>query len=150
MPDPHRLPPLVVLACLASMAPAQASQPSDPPFERWFEARTLRVDYFHTGGPAGEVFALDRMVDDGPWAGPHDRLVDDAGLGAYRVQLRDPGSGRLLYSRGFGSLYGEWVTTAEARERHRTFHESVRVPLPKVPVRLVIQDRGPDNRFREA
>ena len=30
--------------------------------------RTLRVDYFHTGGPkSGETFALDRVVNDGPW-----------------------------------------------------------------------------------
>src|SRR4029453_6770745 len=104
--------------------------------------RTLRVDYFHTGGPkSGETFALDRVVNDGPWPGNRQQPVDLTNLGPYRVEARDLASGDLLYSRGFASVYGEWETTAEARSMHRTFHESVRMPWPLHPVRIVIQKR---------
>jgi hypothetical protein len=71
---------------------------------------TLRLDYFHTGGPGDgkvvEIFALDRVVREPlAWPGSLDRTVDDAGSGDYRFEVREPGSGRLLYARGFASIY---------------------------------------------
>ena len=68
--------------------------------------RTLRVDYFHTGGPkSGETFALDRVVNDGPWPGSRQQPIDRTNLGPYRVEARDAASGDLIYSRGFASVY---------------------------------------------
>src|SRR3954468_7737776 len=108
--------------------------------------RTLRVDYFHTGGPkAGETFALDRAVNDGAWAGSRQQPLDPTNLGPYRMEARDAASGDVLYSRGFASVYGEGETTAEARSVNRTFHESVRMPWPVRPVRVVIQKRQAAN-----
>ncbi len=43
-------------------------------------------------------------------------------LGKYLFEVREPDSGRLLYSRGFASIYGEWETTGEARKRHAAEH----------------------------
>jgi hypothetical protein len=54
-----------------------------------------------------------------------------------------------LYSRGFSSIYGEWVTTEEAKKANRTFHESLRFPAPEAPVRLVVKKRDAQNAFRE-
>ncbi len=39
-------------------------------------------------------------------------------------------SGKLLYSRGFGSLFSEWAQTDEAKTLNRTFSESLRFPRP--------------------
>jgi hypothetical protein len=112
--------------------------------------RTMRVDYFHTGGPgSGETFAVDRVVNDGAWPGSHTQLIDATNLGPYRVEVRDAGSGAVLYSRGFASVYGEWETTAEAKKVHRTFHESVRFPWPAAPVRVAIQKRDAANAFAD-
>ena len=79
--------------------------------------RTLRVDYFHTGGPrSGETFALDRVVNDGPWPGNRQQLDRSRPTSAHTgSKSRDAASGELIYSRGFASVYGEWETTAEAR-----------------------------------
>jgi hypothetical protein len=137
---------------LPSVAHAMADRPSPgegvqtPPFA--FD-KTMRIDYLHTGGPrAGETFALDRVVNDGPWAGSRTQLVDPTNLGPYRVEARDAATGDLLYSRGFASVYGEWETTPEARSVHRSFHESVRLPWPARPVRVLIQKRqASDNEF---
>ena len=44
--------------------------------------KTMRVDYFHTGGPkAGEIVSLDRVVNDGPWPGSRTQLTDTTNLG---------------------------------------------------------------------
>ena len=53
----------------------------------------MRVDYFHTGGPkSGEIVALDRVVNDGAWAGSRTQLVDATNLGKYlsRCATRAP------------------------------------------------------------
>ena len=121
------------------------AQPPPAPFT--FD-QTMRVDYFHTGGPkSGETVALDRVVNDGAWPGSRTQLVDATNLGKYFFEVRDHASGELLYSRGFASVFGEWETTPEARTAHRTFHESLRFPWPARPVRVVLQKRQPDNRF---
>jgi hypothetical protein len=65
--------------------------------------------------------------------------------------VRDKGTNRLLYSRGFSSIFGEWELTAEAKRIARTFGESFRFPAPQAPVRIVLHKRDPrTNAFREA
>ncbi len=134
------------LLVLASIAPAQ---PGPPEFDSHFTSVTMRVDYHHTGRADGEFVSLDRVIADGPWAGSRTRLIDDTGLGKYRFEVHDVADGRLLYSRGFASIYGEWETTAEARDVFRTFHESLRFPWPRHPVRITLAKRDPDLAFRE-
>lgn len=111
---------------------------------------TLRVDYFHTGGKGVEVFALDRVtVEPLPWPGHPQRTADTGDPGVYRFEVRDPG-GRLLFARGFASIFGEWVTTEEAATAHRTFHESLRFPVPDGPVDVTVWRRGADQSFSKA
>lgn len=142
----HALIPILLFA-----APSfSETNPETSAFERFFAARTLRLDYFHTGGPGGEVFALDRVVDDGPWAGSLTQLLDDLNLGTYRFEVVDLETGRVLYSRGYASLYGEWESTDEPKRMSRTFHESLRFPWPRAAVQVVIKKRHPDGLFREA
>jgi hypothetical protein len=111
--------------------------------------RTLRVDYFHTGSTTQEIFALDEaVVEPVSWGGR--AVADDAiGFGAYGFDVRDTASKRLLFAQGFGSIFDEWVTTDEATKTARTFHESVRFPVPAAPVTLTIRKRGPANRWRD-
>lgn len=106
--------------------------------------KTMRVDYFHTGNTTQELFALDRVViEPAPWPGAVDRAEDVLRYGAYGFDVRDATSKRLLYSRGFGSIYDEWVTTDEAAKASRTFHESLRFPAPAAPVDVTVRKRGP-------
>jgi hypothetical protein len=137
---------LFLIALLLWSTATPALQPANPvSFER-----TMRVDYFHTGGPkSAETFALDRVVNDGHWPGSRTQLVDAMGLGSYRFEVRDAATGTLVYSRGFASIYGEWETTGEAQKVHRTFHESVRLPWPLKPVRVTIQKRNTANAFAD-
>ena len=120
-----------------------------PGFDTYFLNKTMRVDYVHSGGLGQEIFALDQIVSDGPWAGSRTRLLDDLNLGKYRFEVLDRRTNQVLYSRGFASIYGEWETVPESREVHRSFHESLRFPWPRVPVQVVLKRRDADNSFRE-
>ena len=124
---------LATLACSLSFAgPAPA---------------TMRVDYYHTGGRGAEVFALDAVrIEPLAWPGHPQRTTDDLGLGNYRYEVRDL-QGTLLYSRGYSSIYAEWVTTEEASTSSRTFHESLRFPVPSGPVEVTVLKRGAQQAF---
>ncbi|MDQ3280002.1 MAG: IgA Peptidase M64, partial [Acidobacteriota bacterium] len=50
---------------------------------------------------------------------------------------------------GFASVYGEWETTPESKERPGTFHESLRFPWPKKPVQVVLKKRDAQNAFQQ-
>jgi hypothetical protein len=135
-----------LLPALVLLLASSAGQPATG-YHRAFTGETMRLDYFHTAGPrAGETFALDQVVNDGPWAASLTQLVDGSNLGQYLFEVRDQ-TGAVLYSRGFGSIFGEWETTAEAKTAHRTFHESLRFPWPRQPVKVTVHKRQKDNRF---
>ncbi|HEY0783353.1 MAG TPA: IgA Peptidase M64 [Thermoanaerobaculia bacterium] len=112
--------------------------------------RTMRLDYFHTGNAKEERFSFDRVVLEAlPWPGNPARPIDDTNLGKYLFEVIDRASNRVLYSRGFASIYDEWRETDEAQERDRTFSESLRFPAPDGPVRISLQERDAQNGFRE-
>ncbi len=111
---------------------------------------TLRVDYHHSGTAASELFALDRVVKEPlPWPGHPSQAIDESNLGKYLFEVRDRATNRMLYSRGFASVYGEWESTEEARRGARTFEESLRFPAPEAPVQVLLKKRDAQNAFRE-
>jgi hypothetical protein len=110
---------------------------------------TMRLDYYHTGDATHELFSVDRIVIEPlPWPGDMAKTIDDTNLGNYFFDVRDQASGRVLYSRGFSSVYGEWITTEEAKNASRTFSESLRFPAPEAPVKIVLKRRD-DGQFHE-
>jgi IgA Peptidase M64/Peptidase M64 N-terminus len=111
---------------------------------------TMRLDYYHTGDADHDVFSMDRVVIEPlPWPGNPAKAIDDSNLGNYLFEVRDQVSGRLLYSRGFSSIYAEWKTTDEAKTLRRTFSESLRFPSPSVPVKIIVKERK-EGEFHEA
>ena len=110
--------------------------------------RTMRLDYYHTGNAKQEHFSVDRVVlEPLPWPGDLTKSIDSSNLGKYIFEIRDKTSGRVLYSRGFASIYGEWETTDEATTMNRTFSESLRFPAPDAPVEIVLKKRDRKNNW---
>ena len=102
--------------------------------------QTMRLDYYHTGDAKQELFSVDRVVIEPlPWPGDLSKSIDDTNLGKYFFEVRDQKSKRVLYSRGFASIYGEWETTDEAKSIMRTFSESFRFPAPDAPVEIAAE-----------
>jgi hypothetical protein len=112
--------------------------------------QTIRVDYYHTGNSKQEVFSVDRVVVEPlPWPGDMSKTIDDTNLGKYFFEVRDQKTQRVLYSRGFASIFGEWETTDEATTMMRTFSESLRFPAPDAPVEIILKKRDTHNDWRD-
>jgi len=110
--------------------------------------KTLRVDIQHSGDASKEAFALDRViVEPTRWPGNLARPVDGTNRGANRFDVVDAASGKLLYSRGYSTIFGEWRTTDEAQKLARSFQESLRFPMPTAPVEVRVFGRDASNAF---
>lgn len=109
---------------------------------------TLRVDVQHAGTAATEAWALERVqVEALPWPGNPSRPIDDSNRGMNRLEVVDAASGKLLYSRGYSTIFGEWQTTDEAKSLARSFQESLRFPMPAAPVDVRVMKRDAANAF---
>ncbi|MEI7980350.1 MAG: M64 family metallopeptidase [Bacteroidota bacterium] len=124
------------------------NNPGDVSFGAWFSDNTMRFDFYHSGTSKEEHFAVDQVVNDGPWAGSKTILTDRLGYGPYLFEVLDKTSGNLLYSRGFANVFGEWQTTPEADAGWGTFHESLRFPWPVNTVVINLRKRDTENRFQ--
>jgi hypothetical protein len=122
-----------------------AQQNKSVMYNQYFTGETMRVDYFHTGTSTEEHFSIDRILNDGVWAGSKTVLLDELNRGLYFFKITDTLTNTLLYSRGFGSVFGEWQSIGDPN--WATFHESVRFPWPKLPVKLTIEKRDAKNHF---
>jgi len=112
--------------------------------------QTMRVDFYHTGNLETEIFSLEQVVlEPLPFAGNIQNPIDHTLRGKYLFEVFDPDSKSVLWSRSFSSIYGEWETTGEARNMHRTFHESLRFPSFEQTFEIVMKKRDAQNQFKE-
>ncbi len=119
-------------------------------FEKYFTGSTLRVDYHHMGTKGEERISIDAAYEEGAWPGSRNALLDPLNRGEYMVRVYDQASAQLIYSRGYSTLFNEWQTTEEAMNGiYRTFHETVRMPMPKKAVQLTISRRDRSMLFHE-
>jgi hypothetical protein len=131
-------------ALLLLFAWAQAQDPNF--FDRYFNNQTLRIDYYHTGEAKSEIFTMDKIFKEGPWAGNPGQCTHAPLLGNYRAEVYDIASNQLIYSFGYNSIFAEYQTTGPAIQGvKKTFHESVLIPFPKKPFLLVIEKRDRQN-----
>jgi hypothetical protein len=138
---------LILLTAIIMFGQSSGQQVQNINFKEYFENKTMRVDYFHSGTAAEEHFAIDRILNDGPWSGSKTQLIDNLNFGLYFFVILDLTSGKILYNRGFASIFGEWQTIPDAKEGWGTFHESMRFPWPLKPVKLIVKKRDSENNF---
>ncbi|UCF06895.1 MAG: peptidase M64 [bacterium] len=138
---------LLLISMLLVAVPLLAAGGID--YDRFFTHEALRIDLHHTGTAGMEVFALDELVEEPHWAGNPSTLIDTMNLGGYLFRAYDLETNALIFSRGYCTIFGEWVTTDEALEGvHRTFHETIRMPYPRKPVQVRIDRRDRRNIFK--
>ena len=118
-------------------------------FDNYFLDKTLRLDYYHSGNNEEEFYSFDELLEEPFWGGSKINLIDTFEYGNYFVKVVNVANDSLLYSRGYGSLFGEWQTTTEARETWRTLSESVTFPYPKVQVRVELYSRNREGIFEK-
>ncbi len=139
---------LGMLAALLSVALYLRGQDA-PVFSNFFRNQTLRLDYMHGGDARQEWATLDRLWQEGVWAGSTRQSADPFNVGRYRASLIDGASGQTIFSRGFDSYFAEYKTTDAALHGvARTYQESVRVPLPIQPFIFLLECRDRQNNLK--
>jgi hypothetical protein len=127
--------PLALLA-LAAYAPAQAQ------FDDYFLDQALRIDLYQTGDAKEETITVHQLYSEGTWPETKTGLLPPFDYGRYVYKLYDVSSNRLIFSRGFDTMFAEYKTTSPALAGvKRVFQRSVRIPLPKRPVLFVVERR---------
>ena len=91
---------LVVIGWLLPSLVAAAATPA-----------TMRVDVMHGGDAKSQSYALERvLIEPLPWAGNPARAIDTSNRGQCKFEIVDAASGKVLYSRGYSTVFGEWRT----------------------------------------
>ncbi len=134
---------IVICAIICFSAGLSAS-----PFDHFFQDKTLRIDYFHIGTASEDMVALDDMYIIDGWAGPRASKMSALNLGHYMLRLYDAASGKLIYDYTYSTLFNEWQTTdAGISGQTGAIHETIRMPLPKAPIRVELWKRDKSNAF---
>ncbi len=116
-------------------------------FNDYFLPKTLRFDYTRAGNSDTSFVYFEQLKEEPYWGGSKVNLVDKFNFGDYRIMLYDSTGTKLIYSRGYSSLFREWTDTEEAKEVSRSYYESVVMPFPKNKVVLKLQNRDRKNNF---
>ena len=115
-------------------------------FKKYFEDATLRIDYWRVGNRQQDTIRMGEVARLPLWAGSLTQLLDPFDNGVYRVVIRST-DGKELYSRGYNSLFHEYVDTPQGRDSVAEFQEVLRLPMPKKEVDICWQKRGEDQRY---
>ncbi|MCX7876341.1 MAG: IgA Peptidase M64 [Melioribacteraceae bacterium] len=118
-------------------------------FDEYFENKTLRFDFFHTGNRFNETISFDRLIEEGEWSGNPKNLIDPFNYGYYLLKVFSVKDNKLIYSKGFSTLYQEWQTTEESKNVTKSFSGSVLIPYPKEKIKLEIDRRDKKNIFQK-
>lgn len=116
-------------------------------FDEHFTDRTMRFDFMLAGNSTTTRVYPVSIREEPFWGGSLTNLTDTFGYGNFRYEVYDAASEKLIYSRGFCTLYQEWQSTAEAKKIERSFHEVATFPFPKNKVNFVLSIRGRDGLF---
>ncbi len=118
-------------------------------FEKYFTYGAMRVDYYRIGNSQKENIVFRKLIKEPTWGGSKNNLVDKFEFGAYLFKVKEPGSLKTLYSRGYSTLFKEWQTTDEAKKISKAFQESVIFPFPKDSVIIEFYARDRKGKFRK-
>jgi len=124
-------------------------QKSEAQFNKYFDDKSLRLDYYHCGNAESEKYFFDELIQESYWAGSETNLIDTKGYGNHFVEVRTLDTNDLIYSRGYCTLFDEWQTTAEAKTTDCCYPESVIVPFPREKVMVSILSRNKKGEFEK-
>ena len=138
----------LILSALALILPALAGAAPQiqPPFDEYFLDKALRIDLYQAGDAKDERVTIHQIYEEGIWPESKTGLVPPFDQGRYVLKVFDAASNRLVFLRGFDTMYAEYKTTSPALAGEvRVFERSVRIPLPKRPVLFVVEKRDRRN-----
>ena len=123
---------LFLLVILTEMAFSQD-------FQRYFEDKTLRLDYIFSGNAEHQSIALDELSTLPKWYGKHRHLAEVPMEGNGQIVVRQHRQQEVIYRYSFSTLFQEWLTYDEAKTTPRSFENVFLIPLPKDTVDVTVE-----------
>lgn len=110
-------------------------------FDKYFDKKSLRIDFALSGNTQTQSAAIQQLREEPVWGGPVKNLIDKFNYGGYYVNIYDKVSYKLIYSRGFNTLFEEWRSTEQAKTETQAWTNSISVPYPKEKIVVEISAR---------
>lgn len=109
-------------------------------------AKSLRIDFQLTGDRTHTQVFFTQMKEEPFYGGSTTNHIMPH-YGDFLFQLADPKSGEVLFSKGFNSLYGEWIYSRKPNEK-KLFYHAIQIPFPTRDMTLNISQRQSDGSYR--
>jgi hypothetical protein len=100
-------------------------------YNKYFTGKQLRIDFALSGNAGFQAAALVQLREEPVWGGPRKNLIDPFEYGGYMLKAYDKSTQKLIYSKGFNTLFEEWRASEQARKETQSWTNSVVMPYPK-------------------
>ena len=110
-------------------------------FDDYFESKTLRIDYIHSGNSIDEYYAIDELREESLYGGSETNLIDTFNYGHHKFVAIDEVSGKIIFLKSYSSLFAEWRATNEGKTTTKAFSETVTMPYPKAKIKTEFYSR---------
>ena len=115
-------------------------------FDEYFLQKTMRIDFYQTGNAENTIISIDQIKEEPIWAGSTINLIDNLELGEHVVKVFDKVSGLMIFSKGFNSVFAEYVTTQPAIDGvYKSYHNTVLIPYPRSSIKVTFSTRNREN-----
>lgn len=111
-------------------------------FDHFFTEHRLRFDYTITGHYDESKIYPVAFHKEPCWGGSKENVIDTFRYGDLMLEVYDSLTGKLIYSRGYSSLFKEWQHISGPETMERGFTESVAMPFPRRTVSIKISERN--------
>lgn len=108
--------------------------------------KSLRID-FYLSGDANSVEVIVKQLKKEPhWGGSKTNLIFP-NYGDFCLKLIEEKTQKVVFSKGFSSLFGEWQHIDAAKTEKRMFLHVIQTPFPSKIVKLAIEKRNKNGNF---
>lgn len=127
---------------------ASQSVTAEVEFADYFEDKALRVELYNIGHAKESSVVLRDLYEEPTWPENPKSLITPFDYGQFSIKLFDDATGKLIFSKGFDSMFSEYITTDPAIQGvKRVFESTTRCPMPKAKAKLQIERRNRDQSF---
>ncbi|MCQ2164727.1 MAG: IgA Peptidase M64 [Bacteroidales bacterium] len=116
-----------------------AAEIQQPEYDSYFTGERLRLDFTLAGNDKDQSAYLDEIHRESEWAGPRGSLIEPFDYGQYNISVS--ADGKIIFSKGFSTLFEEWRTTPEASQVSRAASQCIWMPFPKQKVHIILSQR---------
>ena len=108
-------------------------------YDTYFTSERLRLDFVLAGDKDHQEVYLSELHREAKWAGSPNGLIDPFGYGQYFFEAFV--GEKLVYSKGFSTLFEEWRTTEQATQVAMAANQTLWMPFPKEKIHIVLYQR---------